>query len=237
MSKVTKKTVAQETKQVEKVIVVGKQQEHQVEQPVVHQAEQPVVQAEVLDEKAVVRQAQFEELLKKIDQSHDELSALKSSLKKFYKSVEKDISKASKGRRRANRERSPTGFGKATPIPQGLCTLLKLDETTKMTRPEVTKQLYAYLDTHGLRDTEDKRIMRVNADLAKAFGLTAEQAKDINESKEIKGSKGLNFYNIQKFVAALYNETTDNQTEDETEQETEVEEVVQVKGRAKKVTK
>ena len=47
----------------------------------------------------------------------------------------------------------------------------------------------------------------------------------------------LNFYNIQKYVAALYNETNENQIEVETEQETEVEDVVQVKGRSKKANK
>lgn len=167
-------------------------------------------------------------------------------MKKFYKLVEKDVLKAGKGRRRANRERSPTGFGKAGTIPEGLRTLLKLDETTEMTRPEVTKQLYAYLDSHKLRDNDDKRIIRVNAELVKAFGLTSEQAKSINECKDIKGSKGLNFYNIQKFVAAMYkgnkinfevsaedDVTSDNQVE---ETETEAEEVVVVpaKGRGKK---
>lgn len=248
MSKVTKKTVVQETKQVEKVVkpVVVKEQEHQVNQQVAQPA-QPVAnaQVDVQDEKATFRLSQFEELLKKLDQSQEELSSLKSNLKKFYKLVEKDVLKAGKGRRRANRERSPTGFGKAGTIPEGLRTLLKLDETAEMTRPEVTKKLYAYLDAHGLRDTEDKRIIRVNAELVKAFGLTAEQAKSINECKDIKGSKGLNFYNIQKFVAAMYKgntidfevhadvATSENQAE---ETETEVEEVVVVpaKGRGKK---
>ena len=234
MSKVSKKSVIQEAKQVEKVIVVKEQVE-----PVNQQVAQPVVNAQpdVLDEKAIVRQAQYEELLKKLDQSQEELSSLKSNLKKFYKLVEKDVLKASKGRRRGNRERSPTGFGKAGTIPEGLRTLLKLDETTELTRPEVTKQLYAYLDAHELRDTDDKRIIRVNADLVKAFGLTAEQAKNINECTDIKGINGLNFYNIQKYVAALYNETNENQIEVETEQETEVEDVVQVKGRSKKANK
>ena len=251
MSKVTKKTVVQETKQVEKVVnpVVVKEQEHQVNQQVAQPAQQAAnVQVDVQDEKAAFRLTQFEELLKKLDQSQEELSSLKSNLKKFYKLVEKDVLKAGKGRRRANRERSPTGFGKAGTIPEGLRTLLKLDETTEMTRPEVTKKLYEYLDAHKLRDAKDKRIIRVNAELAKAFGLTAEQEKSINECKDIKGSKGLNFYNIQKFVAAMYKgktidfdanvdvATSENQAEETETEVEEVEEVVVVpaKGRGKK---
>ena len=243
MSKTSKKIAVQETQPVvEKKVVVDKAVELLV-QPVV----QPVAQQEpeVQDEKAVVRQAQYEELLNKLEQAQDELGTLKTNLKKFYKLVEKDISKASKGRRRVNRERSPTGFGKAGVIPEGLRTLLKIDETTEMTRPEVTKKLYVYLDTHNLRDAKDKRIMRANAELATAFGLTTEQMKSINDSNDIKGNKGLNFYNIQKFVAALYKGKAINfdvsATEDEGSSEDEsepvvlevVQEVVPVKGRGK----
>ncbi len=243
MSKTSKKIVVQETQPVvEKTVVVDKAVEKTIEQVV-----QPAVQQEpeVQDEKAVVRQAQYEELLSKLEQAQDELGTLKTNLKKFYKLVEKDILKASKGRRRVNRERSPTGFGKAGVIPEGLRTLLKIDETAEMTRPEVTKKLYVYLDTHNLRDPKDKRIMRANTELATAFGLTTEQMKSINDSNDIKGNKGLNFYNIQKFVAALYKGKAinldvsatedDGSSEEELEQvvQEEVKEVVQVKGRGK----
>ena len=120
-----------------------------------------------------------------------------------------------------------------------------------MTRPEVTKKLYEYLDAHKLRDPKDKRIIRTNAELATAFSLTPEQIKSINESNDIKGNKGLNFYNIQKFVAALYKgksinldigvqEEGESDSEEETEQSVqevqeiqEVKENSQVKGKGK----
>lgn len=258
MSKPTKKTVSQESNQPEKVVkpVVAKEKAdkpEKVDKPVKEQpvANKPVVQNEVLaegqagqtgqtgqtggqDEKVNFRQSQFEELLKKVEQSQEELSALKTNLKKFYKLVEKDVSKAGKGRRRVNRERSPTGFGKSNAIPAELCKVLKLDENTELTRPQLTGLLYKYLDTNGLRDQEDKRIMRVNGELTKAFGLTAEQAKSINKSTDVKDKNGMNFYNIQKFVAALYAGKPinfDAQTEDDAndtvaeESETEVDDV------------
>ena len=155
MSKVTKKSTVAETKVVEKVVekvvtpVVVKEPEQVVAQPVA------TVQKLALDEKASVRLTQYNELLKKVDQNQEELSSLKSNLKKFYKLVEKDISKARKGRRRANRERSPTGFCKAGEIPEGLRTLLNLDENVEMTRPEVTKQLYAYLDVNDFNSDSE----------------------------------------------------------------------------------
>ena len=265
MSKTTKKTTVQETQPVvfstNKSVaqLVAQPVAQPVVHPVVHPVVQPVVhpvvhlepEPEVLDEKAVIRQTQYEELLNKLEQAQDELGTLKTNLKKFYKLVEKDVLKASKGRRRVNRERSPTGFGKAGIIPEGLCTLLKIDVSTEMTRPEVTKKLYEYLDAHNLRDPKDKRIIRTNAELAIAFSLTPEQIKSINESNDIKGNKGLNFYNIQKFVAALYKGKSINldvgvqddggsgSEEEETEQNVQevvqevVKEVVQVKGKGK----
>ena len=76
-----------------------------------------------------------------------------------------------------------------------------------MTRPDVTKKLYEYIDTNKLRSEEDKRIIRVNDGLSSAFKLTKEQVKTINASKSEKDANGLNFYNIQKYVAKLYQET------------------------------
>lgn len=239
MSKTSKKTVAQETHQaVEQVVqveTVAPVAPVAPAAPVVPIAQPEVqVETEVQDEKAVARQTQYEELLAKLEQAQDELGMLKTSLKKFYKLVEKDITKASKGRRRVNRERSPTGFGKAGVIPEGLRTLLKIGETVELTRPQVTKMLYKYLDDNNLRDPQDKRIIRTNTALATALGLSAEQMKSINETNDIKGNKGLNFYNIQKYVATLYKDSVgaDDDVE-ETEVETDVEQVVQVKGRGK----
>jgi len=201
-----------------------------------------VVEPEVLDEKTALRLAYYEELVGKIENTLSELKTLKTDLGKFHKLVEKDITKANKGRRRVNRDRSPTGFGKAGVVPEGIRTLLGISEDKHMTRPEVTNMLYAYLDEHKLRDPEDKRIMRTNPALSKAFGLTPEQVKSINtykkdEAGKVEKNKGLNFYNIQKYVAALYKgqQIAFDMDSSEDEKEEELEQVVQPKekGRAK----
>ena len=198
-----------------------------------------VVEPEVLDEKTALRLAHYEELVGKIENTLSELKTLKTDLGKFHKLVEKDITKANKGRRRVNRDRSPTGFGKAGVVPEGIRSLLEISEDKHMTRPEVTNMLYAYLDEHKLRDPQDKRIMRTNPALSKAFGLTPEQVKSINtykkdESGKVEKNKGLNFYNIQKYVAALYKGQSITFDMDSSEDE-ELVQVVQPKekGRAK----
>lgn len=208
----------------------------------------PVVQTEeVQTETAEPRKLEYEQLVSKLEQTQSELKTIKTDLHKFYNLMAKDLKKANKGRRRANRERSPTGFGKAGEVPAGLRTLLGIAETEHMTRPDVTNKLYAYLDEHKLRDEEDKRIMRADAGIAKAFGLTAEQVKSINsykknESGKVEKNKGLNFYNIQRYVAALYKgkpitfdttEITESSGED-TQVEIETEQPKQTKGRGKK---
>lgn len=190
------------------------------------------------DDKFEPRKTEFEQLITRIEQSQSELKTLKADLHKFYGLVSKDFKKANKGRRRANRERSPTGFGKASVVPSELRTLLGISETENMTRPDVTKKLYAYLDEHKLRDADDNRIMRVDAAIAKAFGLTAEQVKTINSYKKpeegkIEKDKGLNFFNIQRYVAALYKGSVATKVETEVETETETK---QPKGRGKKAT-
>lgn len=228
MAKSTKKAV-QETQQ-----VVNKNEE----------SVSQVVQSEpeVQDEKAVHRQAQYDELITRLEDAQSELKTLKSDLGKFFKLVEKDIVKAGKGRRRVNRERSPTGFGKAGVVPAGLRTLLGIAEEKHMTRPEVTNMLYAYLDEHKLRDPDDRRIIRTNPALSKAFGLSAEQVKSINsykkdEAGKVEKNKGLNFYNIQKYVASLYNGTTitfeNNASEESSDEEKVEKEVEQVQTKAK----
>jgi chromatin remodeling complex protein RSC6 len=201
------------------------------------------------------RKVEYELLVSKLEQTQTDLKTLKAELHKFYSLMAKDFKKANKGRRRANRERSPTGFGKAGEVPVGLRTLLGIEETEHMTRPDVTNKLYAYLDDHQLRDNQDKRIMRADDSIAKAFGLTAEQVKSINsykksENGKVEKNKGLNFYNIQRYVAALYKgkpivvdlvetgDTSDTETHVEETHvvQTPVEQPKQTKSRAKKAT-
>ena len=201
-------------------------------------------ETEVQDVQAEPRKAEFEQLVARLEQSQTELKTLKAELHKFYNLMAKDFKKANKGRRRPNRERSPTGFGKAGVVPVGLRTLLGIAETEQMTRPDVTNKLYTYLDEHKLRDAEDKRIIRADAGIAKAFGLTTEQVKSINaykknESGKVEKNKGFNFYNIQRYVAALYKGKPITFEVDETEvfsgEEVQTEQQKQAKGRGKKV--
>jgi len=109
-----------------------------------------------------------------------------------------------KGRRQNTNPRSPTGFGKPCFVPSTLVTLLKLGDDECVTRPTVTQKLYSYINDNSLFDKDDKRLLRVNDSLSKALQLSAQEIKLINSSTSTKDKQGLNFYNIQSYVARLY---------------------------------
>jgi hypothetical protein len=181
-------------------------------------AEQPELVEQVVETTNDVEETenfvetQYLELLKNLTNTQENLTLLKNNLKRFYKVTEKQLTKLNKSKRYNNKNRSPTGFGKVKPVPLSLKTLLNLDDNIEMTRPAVTKKLYEYIDSHNLRSEEDKRIIKVNDNLSKAFKLTKDQVKSINSSKSVKDDSGLNFYNIQKYVATLYQEVDTSST-------------------------
>jgi len=144
------------------------------------------------------------ELQNELSAIQERLTVLRANLKKHYKLTSKQMQKMNKGRRHNTNPRSPTGFGKPCFVPSTLRTLLKLGDEECVTRPTVTQKLYSYIKDNSLFDTNDKRLLRVNDSLSKALQLSAQEVKSINSSTSTKDKQGLNFYNIQKYVARLY---------------------------------
>jgi len=144
------------------------------------------------------------ELQDELSAIQERLSVLRANLKKHYKLTAKQMQKMNKGKRQNTNPRSPTGFGKPCFVPSTLRTLLKLGDEECVTRPTVTQKLYSYIKDNSLFDTNDKRLLRVNDSLSKALQLTAQEVKSINSSTSTKDKQGLNFYNIQSYVARLY---------------------------------
>ena len=144
------------------------------------------------------------ELQDELSTIQERLSVLKANLKKHYKLTSKQLQKMNKGRRQNSNPRSPTGFGKPCYVPSSLRSLLKLGDDEFVTRPTVTQKLYTYIKDNSLFDKDDKRLLRVNDSLSKALQLSAQEIKLINSSTLSEDKQGLNFYNIQKYVARLY---------------------------------
>ena len=167
------------------------------------------------------------ELQNELSTIQERLTVLRANLKKHYKLTAKQMQKMNKGKRQNTNPRSPTGFGKPCFVPTTLRALLKLGEDECVTRPTVTQKLYSYIKDNSLFDANDKRLLRVNDSLSKALQLSAQEVKSINSSTSTKDKQGLNFYNIQRYVARLYpKQETEVQQAVETKKEKAVVEVV-----------
>ena len=162
---------------------------------------EPVVEAESKDN---LTYTSYLELQNELSGIQERLSVLRANLKKHYKLTSKQIQKMNKNKRQNTNPRSPTGFGKPCFVPSTLRSLLKLGEDECVTRPTVTQKLYSYIKDNSLFDANDKRLLRVNDSLSKALQLSAQEVKSINSSTSTKDKQGLNFYNIQRYVARLY---------------------------------
>jgi chromatin remodeling complex protein RSC6 len=150
---------------------------------------------------------EYNELQSELTKLQEQVSLCKNKLKKFYKLTCKEVSKATKNKKN-NSKRSPTGFDKPCDVPSSLKTLLNINDSEQVARPVITKKIYEYIDSNNLRDTTDKRVLRVNDSLAKALCLTSQEVKVINASTSPKDKSGLNFYNIQKYIKKMYSSSS-----------------------------
>ena len=171
------------------------------------------VNSEVEEKKDDVNQLFYVELQNEISSIQERLSTLKSNLKKYHKNTTKQLVKMNKNKRNNGQPRLPTGFGKPCFVPLSLRSLLELKEDECVTRPCVTKKLYSYIQTNSLYSSTDKRLIRVNDQLSTALQLTPQEVKDINNSNSVADKQGLNFYNIQKYVARLYPKNSNSAVE------------------------
>lgn len=146
---------------------------------------------------------EYNELQTELTKLQEQVTLCKNKLKKFYKLTCKEVNKATRNKKNSSK-RSPTGFDKPCDVPQSLKTLLNINDSEQIARPVITKKIYEYIDCNNLRDIADKRVLRVNDNLAKALSLTSQEVKVINASSSPKDKAGLNFYNIQKYIKKLY---------------------------------
>jgi len=199
-----------------------------VSKPIQETKESIVAPSEPVEEESKdnLTYTSYLELQNELSAIQERLSVLRANLKKHYKLTSKQIQKMNKGRRQNTNPRSPTGFGKPCFVPTTLRALLKLGEDECVTRPTVTQKLYSYIKDNSLFDANDKRLLRVNDSLSKALQLSAQEVKSINSSTSTKDKQGLNFYNIQRYVARLYPKQETKVQAVETKKEKAVVEVV-----------
>jgi upstream activation factor subunit UAF30 len=178
--------------------------------PKVKKAKAPKEQAPVVEAAPVVDEApvdapvegdaslveQSTEFLAKLGQ----LSALISSLKTEYRTLEKKwtrelkaAQKQSSKRKRKAGNRAPSGFVKPTRISDELATFLGKDKGAEMARTAVTRDINTYIRTNKLQDEQNGRKINPDAKLAALLKL--------------KKTDELTYFNLQKYMSHHFSKT------------------------------
>ena len=146
------------------------------------------VEAPVDGDSSLVEQST--EFLSKLGQ----ISALISSLKTEYRTLEKKwtrelktAQKQSSKRKRKAGNRAPSGFVKPTRISDELATFLGKDKGAEMARTAVTRDINNYIRTNKLQDEKNGR--KINPD-AKLTALL-----------KLKKTDELTYFNLQKYMS------------------------------------
>jgi hypothetical protein len=137
-------------------------------------------------------------LLNKLTKNYREHRDEIRNLMKLHKQELKKQSNKKKGRK----SKDKIGFTKPGIVPNKLVEFLGLEKGTIMSRPEVTKLLCIEFKKRNLYHKKDERIIIPDNDVKKLFCLP----KDADKSNDPKDKNGLNFYNLQHYVAQCYNE-------------------------------
>jgi len=124
-------------------------------------------------------------------------------LKKLNKVLSKLNNSNTKNKKNTVVVKKQTGFSELRIVPEELKELLGINENI-LARTEITKKVYKYIDDNKLKYPNNKRIIRVDDKLAKALKLSKDEIEKINNSQEQKDANGLNFFNIQTWLAKLY---------------------------------
>ena len=177
----------------------------------------PVVEPAAVEAAAEESNETYESVMTVVREKRAAIKALDKEVDALMKSAEKlharEVKAGGKSKRSApKKDRAPSGFAKATPVPEALRKFLGLKEDVELPRTEVAKQIYAYVRDKNLRDKEDRRIIHPDKTLQKLFNLAEKETLD--------------FKNFQKQLSRHYPKS-DAKVKAEAEAEAVVEEVVE----------
>ena len=157
----------------------------------------PVVAAPVATEEEKVPTCSecMVQLITDLDKLAKITRGLANSMKKAKRAHDKELKaalKLSKGKRKKPRDanapkRAPSGFNKPGPLSKELCKFLGVDGKTEMSRPEVTKEITAYIKKHTLQNEANKREILPDKKLGKLLSGPTD-------------GTSLTFFNLQKYI-------------------------------------
>ena len=143
----------------------------------------PVVELAAVEAAAEESNETYESVMTVVREKRAAIKALDKEVDALMKTAEKlharEVKAGGKSKRSApKKDRAPSGFAKATPVPEALRKFLSLKDDVELPRTEVAKQIYAYVRDKNLRDKEDRRIIHPDKVLQKLFNLTDKETLD-----------------------------------------------------------
>jgi hypothetical protein len=146
--------------------------------------------------------------------------ALEASLTDFYKQQRSEIKKIkreykkfmTKNNMRKNPKDCNAGIHKKEVIPKSLSKLFDVDDSTTASRSELGGKFNKLFKSRGLVFDKDKRIMRVDDELAGIFGVDLNTINGCNNIGDAK-TKGICILNIQKHIKQIFESNKENNNE------------------------
>ena len=187
----------------------------------------PVVEAAPVEVAAEESNETYESVMTVVREKRAAIKVLDKEVDALMKTAEKlharEVKAGGKSKRSApKKDRAPSGFAKATPVPEALRKFLGLKDDVELPRTEVAKQIYAYVRDKNLRDKEDRRIIHPDKVLQKLFNLAEKETLD--------------FKNFQKQLSRHYPQSASKAKAEAAVAEV-VEEVVEVPAANKRRTR
>jgi chromatin remodeling complex protein RSC6 len=139
----------------------------------------------------------YENLLNRLRENYIEQKKLLNDLKELHVLHKKELKLASKNKNKLKNN----GICKPQPVPQSLKDLLDIEEDS-LSRVEVTKLLYKYIEKNKMCEKSNRRNIIPNKKFIKIFQMNNDDT--------------MTFYNIQSWIKKIYdNELGDDEDQDE----------------------
>jgi hypothetical protein len=139
---------------------------------------------------------------------------IKNILRKIDKHINKNEINKMKLKNKNTTINKDKGFAEEKNVPKQIQLFFNLENDIKMPRTKIGGLFQDYLKKNNLKgnigekNKIDKRIYRLNNELAKLFNVSEEQMIKINScsSSKIKYPDGYNFHNYQTWIKKIYDE-------------------------------
>ena len=156
------------------------------------------------DEKIKKQHELLEEQNKKYISTYSEKLKQNNLLKKKYNKEKNKLIKKIKLITEKNNYNAEKNTLNKQKTPESLKTAFNITNDY-MTRPQFTVLFYKYIQENKLKDSTNGQILRVNETVKNGLELTDEEFNYINTTTSHTDKNGLNFFNLQKKLAQIYN--------------------------------